>query len=99
MTIYFEILTIELHFLYIINMYGKFYTIWMWFIENTFLYNLRLQKLEIFYLIDNIAIDFWTFGEFSSMLDIRKQWNPIVNLSKFTSNKKILSWVIAKLCP
>ena len=47
MTIYFEILTIELHFLYIINMYGKFYTIWMWFIENFFIYNLRLQKLEI----------------------------------------------------
>ena len=29
------------------------------------------------------------------MDDIRRKYNPMVNLSKFTSNKKILSGVIA----
>ena len=31
---------------------------------------------------------------FASMEDIRRKCNPIVNLSKFTTNKKILSKVV-----
>ena len=33
------------------------------------------------------------------MKDIRRRCNPMVDLSKFTSNKKILSKFVAKLCP
>ena len=31
------------------------------------------------------------FGNFASMENIKKKYNPMVDLSKFTSNKKILS--------
>ena len=34
------------------------------------------------------------FRNFANMEDIRKRYNPMVNLSKFISNKNILSKVI-----
>ena len=42
-------------------------------------------------LIDDIAIDILFFGKFSSMVHVRRKCNPTVDLSKFTSNKMILS--------
>ena len=44
-------------------------------------------------MIDNIAIDIWFLGNFASMDNIRRKCNLIVDLSKFTSNKKILNKV------
>ena len=47
--------------------------------------------------IDDIAIDLSFSGNFTSMKDIRKRCNPMVNLSKFNSNENILSKVVV-LC-
>ena len=44
--------------------------------------------------IDDIIIDLWFSRNFASIEDTRKKYNPAVNLSKFTSNKKILSKVV-----
>ena len=44
-------------------------------------------------MIDNIAIDIWFLGNFASMDNIRRKCNLMVDLSKFTSNKKILNKV------
>ena len=61
------------------------------------MHNFRLQKL-----IDDIIIDFHSFENFVSIKDIKWKYNPIVNLSKFISNKKILSEIVAlnynKIC-
>ena len=46
------------------------------------------------HLIDNIVTNFWFYGNFASMKNIIKKCNPIVNFSKFTSNKKMLSGVV-----
>ena len=46
-------------------------------------------------MIDNIAIDIWFFGNFVSMKDIRRKYNPIVDLLKITSNKNIVSKVVS----
>lgn len=46
-------------------------------------------------MIDEIVIDLWSSKKFSSIEDIRTKCNPIVNLSKFMSNKKILSEFVA----
>ena len=43
------------------------------------------------YLIGNIVIDFRYFENFVSIEDIRRKYILIVDLSKFTSNEKILS--------
>ena len=57
-------------------------------------------------MIDDITIDIWHFQNFASNV-IEKKCKSIVNLSKFISNKKILSGVVdincdqllvAKLC-
>ena len=45
-------------------------------------------------MIDDITIDFWFFGNFTSIKDIRKKWNPMFDLSIFTSNIKNISEVI-----
>ena len=45
-------------------------------------------------MIDDIAINIWSSVIFANMKDIRRKCNPTVNLSKFTSNKNILSGVI-----
>ena len=49
--------------------------------------------------MDYIAIDIWSYENFASMEDVRRKCYPMVDLSKFASNKKILGRVVAKLCP
>ena len=43
------------------------------------------------YLINDIPIDFCSFGNFASMKDIRSKCNQMRVLSKLTFSKKILS--------
>ena len=46
-------------------------------------------------LIDDIVINLWFFENFASMEDIKKKKSDLmVNLSKFTSNKRILNEVV-----
>ena len=45
-------------------------------------------------LIDDIVINLWFFENFASMEDIKKKSDLMVNLSKFTSNKRILNEVV-----
>ena len=49
-------------------------------------------------MIDKIATDLWSSWNFPSMKDIRRKHNPIVDLSKLTFNKKILSGIVALVC-
>ena len=56
---------------------------------------LDYKNLKFKHLIDNVVINFWSFIIFASIEDIRRRCNLIVDLSKFISNKKILSEVIA----
>ena len=51
--------------------------------------------MKLKHLIDDIAIDFWSFTNFISMKNIRRKYNQMVDLSKFISKKKILSGVVA----
>ena len=44
--------------------------------------------------IDDIAIDFHFSRNFANIEDIKKIYNLVVDLSKFTYNKKILSKVV-----
>ena len=76
-------------------------------INLAFIRNFRQQKLKFYilkkkkktlkfkYLIDDITIRLLFSENFASMKNIRRKYYPIVNLSKFTSNKKILSAVEA----
>ena len=50
-------------------------------------------------MINDIATDIWFYENFTSMKDIQKTCNLIVDLSNFIFNTKILSKVVAKLCP
>ena len=59
---------------------------------------LNYINLKFKYLIDNITIDFRYFENFASIEDIRRKYISIVDLSKFTSNKKILSEVKVISC-
>ena len=45
-------------------------------------------------LIDDIVNDLWSWN-FTNIEDIRRKCNPMVDLSKFTSNKKKLSKFVA----
>ena len=45
-------------------------------------------------MIDDIAIVLWSSWKFANTEDIRRKCNLIVDLSKFTSNKKILSEIV-----
>ena len=56
---------------------------------NFFLHNLRLQKLKFKHLIDDVAINLWYSWNFASIENIIRKFNLTVDLSKFTSNKKI----------
>ena len=59
------------------------------------MHNFKLQKLAFKQFIDDIAIDFYFSRNFASMEDIRRRkCNPMVDLSKFTLIKKILSEVV-----
>jgi len=51
--------------------------------------NLKFKDLS-----DDIAFDIWFFWNFASMEDLRRYCNLMVDFSKFTSNKKILSEVV-----
>ena len=57
------------------------------------MHNLKYKNLQFKQFIDDITIDFYFSKNFTSMKDIRKRY-PMVDLSKFTSNKKILSNVV-----
>ena len=46
-------------------------------------------------MINDIVIDFLFSENFASIKDIRRKCNLMVDLSKFTSNKKILSEIVA----
>ena len=59
------------------------------------MHNFRVQKIEFKHLIDEIAIEFWFPGNFASMENTRRKCNSKVDFSKFTSNKIILSGVVA----
>ena len=45
-------------------------------------------------MVDNIAIDLWFYENSISMKDMRRKCNSMIDLSKFTSNKKIWSGVV-----
>ena len=45
-------------------------------------------------LSDDITIDIWYFWSFAKIEDLRKKCNLMVDLLKFTSNKKRLSGVV-----
>ena len=53
------------------------------------------KNLQFKHLIDNITIDFLFSENFANMKNIRRKCKLMVNLSKFTSNKKILIEIIA----
>ena len=55
---------------------------------------LNYKNLKFKHLINNIIIDLWSFENFVSMEDIRRKCNLMMDLSKFTSNKKILNEVV-----
>ena len=65
------------------------------------------KTLQLKQFIDDIAIVFYFSRNVASMENIRRRYNSMMDLSKFTSNKKILSKVVilgynqfvAKLCP
>ena len=50
------------------------------------------------YLIDNIAINFCFSKNFANMEDKRKKCSQMMDMSKFTFNKKVLSGVVALHC-
>ena len=54
--------------------------------------------MKFIHLIDNIAINFLFFENLIIMKDLKRSYNLIIDLSKFTSNKKILDKNVAKLC-
>ena len=56
---------------------------------------LDYKSFKFKHLIDDIVNDFLSFENFVSMEDIRRKCNQMVDLSKFTSNKMILSKVVA----
>ena len=45
-------------------------------------------------MIDNIVIDFWSSKNFANIENMKRKYNPNVDISKFASNKKILSGVV-----
>ena len=97
-TIYFENLTVELHVVYGLKTYVKFYVnqilFFIWSINLNFYVILDYKNSKFKDLIDDITIDFWSSWNFASMKNIRRKYNLMVNFSQFTSNKNILSRVI-----
>ena len=49
-------------------------------------------------MIGDIAIDIGFIGNFASIDDIKRKYNQIVDLFKFSPNKKILSRVVVLGC-
>ena len=58
------------------------------------MHNFKLKKMQFKQFIDDIAIDIWFFKNFARMEDISWKYNQIVDLSKFTFNKNILSKIV-----
>ena len=50
--------------------------------------------MKLKYLIENIVIDFWSSKNFANIENMKRKYNPNVDLSKFASNKKILSGIV-----
>ena len=48
-------------------------------------------------MIDDITINFLSSGNFASVKNIKRKYNPMMDLLKFTFNKKILSKVVASV--
>ena len=67
----------------------------IWSINLFIIHNFKLKNLKFKHSINDIIIDIWFFENFANIKDMRKKFNPIVGLSKLTSNKKILSRVVA----
>ena len=44
--------------------------------------------------MDYIVIDLWSYENYASIKDVRRKYYPMVDLSKFTSNKMILRGVV-----
>ena len=66
----------------------------IWFINLFLCIILDYKNSKFKYLIDDIALDFLCSWNFTSMKDIRRKYSLMVDLSKFTFNKKnILSGV------
>ena len=97
---YFENLIVELYVLYTLNTYIKFCV-------NQILSTIRsisayilciilnYKNLQFKQYIDDIANDFQFSRNFASIERIRRKYNLMVDLSKFTFNKKILSKILA----
>ena len=56
---------------------------------------LDYKSLQYKQLIDDIAINYWSSRNFACMENIRRKCNLMVDLLKFTSNKKILNKVVS----
>ena len=56
----------------------------IWFINLKFYVILDYKNSKFKDLTDNIVIDLCSFWNFASVKDIRRKYNPIVNLSQFT---------------
>ena len=82
-TIYFEILTIKLYILYILNTHVKFRANRS---INLFLYKiLDYNNLKFKHLINDIVINLRSFGNFTNIKNTRKKkCNPTIALLKFT---------------
>ena len=55
---------------------------------------LKFKNLQFKQFIDDITIDLQFFRNFASMENIRRMCHIMMDLSKFTSNKKTLSKVV-----
>ena len=86
-----------MHVLYALNTHVKFcvnwilFTIWSIRLYFNLCIILNYKNLQFKQFIDNIAIDFLFSRNFANIKDIRRKCNPMVDLSKFISNKKIFS--------
>ena len=62
-----------------------------------FMHNFILQILKCKHLINEKTIDIWFSKNFASMKDIKRKYNSIIDLSKFTlCGNKILNGVVQK---
>ena len=55
---------------------------------------LNYKNLKFKLLIDKRAIDIWFTKNFTSTKDIKRKCNLMINLSKFTFYKNILSGIV-----
>ena len=62
------------------------------------MHNFRFNNLKFKHSIDDITIDLYSSRNFTNIEDIIRKCNLMVNLSKFTSNKKLLSGGYNKVC-